>query len=153
MKVVFLENVPNIATAGEVKTVKDGFGRNFLLPRKLAAIASPAVLKHLEEQEKALAKKEARLGAQATQLGESLNGTTVAVDVKVGTQGRLYGAVTNARIAEELAKVVGHEVDRRRVLLVDPIKQLGTYQVEVRFSNDVSATINVEVREAGKAEA
>ena len=152
MRVVFLENVPNVARAGEVKTVKDGYGRNYLLPRKLAAVATPAALKRLEEQEKAHAKTAARMENKAAELGEKLDGTTVAVEVKVGSQGRLYGAVTNADIAGELTKVMGEELDRRRVLLVDPIKKLGTYPVEVRLSNDVSVTVNVEVREAGTSE-
>lgn len=151
MQVVFLEDVPNVAKAGEIKNVKDGYGRNYLLPRKLAAVVTPTVLKQLEEQQKALARKKERLEAQAAGLAEQLNGLTVTIAAKVGTQGRLYGAVTNAHIAEELQKITGHSFDRRRVLLEDPIRHLGSYPVEVRLSHDASATITVVVQEAPKS--
>ena len=151
MQVVFLEDVPDVAKAGEIKNVKDGYGRNFLLPRKLAAVVTPTVLKQLEEQQKALARKKERLEALAAGVAEQLNGLTVTINAKVGTQGRLYGAVTNAHIAEALQKVTEHSFDRRRVLLEDPIRHLGSYPVEVRLSGDVSATITVVVQEAPKS--
>ena len=151
MQVVFLEDVPDVAKAGEIKNVKDGYGRNFLLPRKLAAVVTPTVLKQLEEQQKALARKKERLEALAAGVAEQLNGLTVTINAKVGTQGRLYGAVTNAHIAEELQKVTEHSFDRRRVLLKDPIRHLGSYPVEVRLSSDVTATITVVVQEAPKS--
>lgn len=147
MRVVFLENVPSVANAGEIKEVADGYGRNYLLPRKLAAVATPGLLKQLEVERKAAAHKEARLEAQAGELAQRLNGLTVTVAAKVGAQGRLYGSVTKAHIAEELQKLTGHAIDRRRILLEqDPIRHIGTYAVEVRLANDVSASINVLVQ-------
>lgn len=150
MKVVFLENVPNVATAGEVKEVAEGYGRNYLLPRKLAAVATPAALKQLEEQHQSQARREARLEAEAGKLAKQLEGTTVTMNVKVGRQGRLYGSVTKAQIAEELQKLTGHAFDRRRVSLEeDPIHHVGTYPAEVRLTSEVSATVTVVVRGAG----
>lgn len=145
MRVVFVENVPNVARAGEIKEVADGYGRNFLLPRKLAVVATPDILKQQAQQETSRARKEARLETQASSLAERLNGLTVSLPAKVGAQGRLYGSVTNAHIADRLKELTGQEVDRRRVLLDEPIRHLGSYPVEVRLTSEVSATINVTV--------
>ena len=153
MKVVFIENVPQVANAGDVKEVKDGYGRNYLLPRKLAVPATASALKHLDQQHLAADRKASKLESEAEKLGRQLDGETIEISVKSGSQGRLYGAVTNAHLAEELAKVTGHPVDRRRVHLEEPIRRLGTYPVTVRLSNDVSATVTVQVRSEGEAPA
>ena len=145
MRVIFLEDVPQIAKAGEVKEVADGYGRNFLLPRKLAVLATAGALK----REKQTATRAARIAAEAGTLAAQFNGMTVVITPKVGAQGRLYGSVTNAHIATEMQKRTGQRIDHRRVLLPDPIRQLGSYQVEVRLSSDISATITVNVQEAG----
>ncbi len=149
MRVIFLEDVPQIAKAGEVKEVADGYGRNFLLPRKLAALATAGALKQVEQREKQTATRTARIAAEAGTLAAQFNGMTVVITPKVGAQGRLYGSVTNAHIATEMQKRTGQRIDHRRVLLPDPIRQLGSYQVEVRLSSDISATITVNVQEAG----
>ena len=153
MRVVFLENVPNVAHAGEIKEVAAGYGRNYLLPRKLAAVATPALLKQLEEQHRAEARRAVRLEVRAEELGQRLSGLTVTMTPKVGAQGRLYGSVTNAHIAAELEKLTGHSVDRRRVLLANPIRRLGSYPVEVRLTSDVAVTVMVEVTTQAQAQA
>ncbi|MBI2888128.1 MAG: 50S ribosomal protein L9 [Chloroflexi bacterium] len=150
MKVVFLENVPNVARAGEVKEVAEGYGRNFLLPRKLAAVATPAVLKQLEEQRQAQSRRESRLEAQAEQLAQRLDGATLTIGARVGSQGRLYGSITKAHIAEELQKLTGHAFDRRRVTVEeDPIRHVGSYPVQVHLAGDVTATVTVVVQAEG----
>ena len=149
MKVVFVENVPQVANAGEVKDVADGYGRNYLLPRKLAVRASASALRQLQLQHEAADRKSARVESEAEVLAELLEGTTLEVVVKAGAQGRLYGSVTNAHLAGELEKLTRHPIDRRRVMLADPIRRLGSYPVTVRLSNEHSATITVQVRAEG----
>ena len=146
MRVVFLETVKGAGKAGEIKEVSDGYARNFLLPRGLAAAASGSTVKHLQDQRSQEAQKASRLEAQATELAAKLNATTVTLTPKVGAQGRLYGSVTNSHIAEELQKLTGHAIDHRRVLLEDPIRSLGEYEVPVRITSDISATVKVVVR-------
>lgn len=150
MKVVFIENVPQVANAGDVKEVKGGYGRNYLIPRRLAVPATASALKQVEQHHQVADRKASKLESEAGKLAQQLDGKTIEINVKSGSQGRLYGSVTNAHLAEELEKVTGHAVDRRRVHLEEPIRRLGSYPVTVRLSNDVSATVTVEVR--GEAE-
>jgi len=151
MKVVFIENVPQVANAGDVKEVKDGYGRNYLFPRKLAVPATPSTLKQLEQQHQLAGRKAARLESEAAQLARELEGFALEISVKAGSQGRLYGSVTNAHVAAELEKLTGHAIDRRRVELHQPIRRLGSYPVAVRLSDDFSATVTVEVRSESPA--
>ncbi len=153
MKVVFLENVPQVANAGDVKNVKDGFGRNYLIPRRLAVVATPPVLKQIEQQHQAADRRAAKLEAEAGQLAERLDGQTVAVTARAGSQGRLYGSVTNQDIAAAIEQAIGRSIDRRRIHLEAPIRRLGTYPVTVRFSSEHTATITVDVRTEGEAAA
>lgn len=146
MRVVFLETVKGAGQAGEIKEVSDGYARNFLLPRQLAAAATDSAVKRLEDQRKQGSQKAARIGAQAAELAAQLNATTVTLTPKVGAQGRLYGSVTNSHIAQQLQKLTGHAIDHRRVLLENPIRSLGEYEVPVRLTNDISATVKVVVR-------
>ncbi len=146
MRVVFLETVKGAGQAGEIKEVSDGYARNFLLPRQLAAAATDSAIKHLEDQRKQGSQKAARIGSQAAELAAQLNATTVTLTPKVGAQGRLYGSVTNSHIAQQLEKLTGHAIDHRRVLLENPIRSLGEYEVPVRLTNDISATVKVVVR-------
>lgn len=151
MRVVFLESVPRVANAGEVKEVKDGYGRNYLLPRRLAAPATPSILKQLEEERRIQERCQARMEGVAEGLAQKLSGLTVTIVPKSGAGGRLYGAVTNAHIADELARLTGSPIDHRHVLLPTPIRRLGVYPVEVRLSSDHVATITVQVGEGQAA--
>ena len=147
MRVVFLEDVPKIANAGEVKVVKDGFGRNYLLPRGLAAPATAGILKHLEVERQAREKRQERVVTQASGLAQRLSGVTVTIRPRSGANGRMYGSVTNAHIADELAALTGAPIDHRNVILPNPIRRLGVYPVEVRLTGEHSATVTVEVGE------
>ena len=149
MRVVFIENVPKVANAGEVKEVKGGYGRNFLIPRKLAVPATASVLKQVEHQHHAADRKTAKQDSEAGQLMAQLEGRTVDMVMKAGAQGRLYGSVTTAHIAEELEKITKRPIDRRKVHLGEPIRRLGNYPVTVRLSNDHLATVTIQVRTEG----
>jgi large subunit ribosomal protein L9 len=145
MKVVFFEDVEGTAQVGDVKDVKNGFARNFLLPRGLAGATTKDNLAHAG----ALAQKEARrqekLDADARQYTARLDGYTITLEARVGESGRLFGAITNRDIAEKLSAASGVEIDDRTVLLPEPIRDLGARPVTVKFTRNVSVEVNVEV--------
>lgn len=145
MKVVFLEDVPGTARMGEIKTVKPGFARNYLLPRKLAMPATPAIVKSAEQR----AAREARLQEQrdreAQAVADRLDGAHFTITAKAGATGKLFGSVGTADIAERVAQHIGAEFERQNVLLQEPIKELGDYDVRIRLTRNVFATVNVSV--------
>jgi large subunit ribosomal protein L9 len=145
MKVVFFEDVEGTAQVGDVKEVKNGFARNFLLPRKLAGSASRDNLQHAN----ALAQKEARrqekLDTEARKTTERLEGYTVTLEARVGESGRLFGSITNRDIAEKLNSASGLSVDAHNVLLPEPIRELGQRLVTVKFTRNVSIAVTVDV--------
>ncbi|MEX2246707.1 MAG: 50S ribosomal protein L9 [Dehalococcoidia bacterium] len=146
MKVVFLEDVPGTARIGEIKDVKPGFARNFLLPRKLAMTASPAVVKSAE----ARAARETRLQQgrdhDAQAVADRLEGAAYTIAAKAGSTGKLFGSVSAADVAVKVGETLGvEEFDRHDVLLRDHIKELGDYAISVKLSKNVSATVNVSV--------
>ena len=145
MRVVFLEDVPNVARTGEVKDVKPGHARNHLLPKKLAVAATPQALQRLEAIRKVgLERRVKELdGAQALQARLEEEGLTMIV--RAGSTGRLYGAVTSAMVAEELSSVARTDINRRDVLLEDTIHDLGNFEVKVRLHPEVTATIALSV--------
>jgi len=147
MRVIFLKDVPDVANAGEVKEVADGYGRNFLLPRSLAVLASSSELKKLEAQRQAEAQQRSRSEAQVEAVAEGLQGLSLTLKARAGAQGRLYGSVTAADIAEEIQKLTGQEVDKRKIELEEPIRQLGVYEVAIRLSGGVNPRIRVIVEE------
>ena len=145
MKVVFFEDVEGTALVGDVKEVKNGFARNFLLPRGLAGPTTPTNLQHAN----ALAQKEARrqekLDADAKVHVDRLEGYTITLEARVGETGRLFGSITNRDIAEELTAKSGVEIDSVNVLLPEPIRDLGPRPVTVKFTRNVSIDVNVDV--------
>ena len=145
MQVILLEKVVNLGNLGEVVRVKDGFARNFLIPQRMARRATSNAIAEFEakraELEKAAA---AKLSAAQTQ-GEKLNGLTVQISQKAGVDGRLFGSVTNADIAEALTRALGEEIDRRKINLPAPIRSLGTHDYSVHISPDVTAAGTIEV--------
>lgn len=145
MKVVLLQDVSGLGRAGEIKEVADGYGRNFLIPRRIADFASPSLLKRLEEQRQATARRQEMAQTVLASLAERLDGAEIVVKAKVGAQGRLYGAVTSSDIAEGIQRVIGQEIDKRKVELEEPIHQLGEYEVMVRLSKELVPTIRVVV--------
>jgi len=150
MKVVFLQNVEGSGRTGEIKEVADGFARNFLLPRRLAAPATADAIKRAEAIAAAEARRQAELDQEARSLAEKLS-APIVITVRAGEQGRLYGSVTAADIAEEASKLAGEEVDRRLLVLVEPIKEVGIHEVPLRLTHNVEATLMVEVVGEGVA--
>jgi len=148
MQIILQENVEHVGARGEVVDVAPGYARNFLLPRKLALEASASNLKRLEKIRATLAKKTATERTEAQAQAELLNLVMVTLARKAGETDQLFGSVTAADLAEELAKQ-GFQVDRRRIQLAEPIKALGEYNVGVKLVHDVGATFKVTVeREA-----
>ena len=148
MKVILTKDVAGTGKAGEVKDVADGYARNYLLPRKLAVPASAGALKGVEQRKAAESQKAAKEEAAAQALAERLTAAPVVVTAKVGDQGRLYGSITSADIAEQLAKLIGQPFDRRMIQLEEPIRQLGSFEVPVRLHRAVSTKLKVDVQAA-----
>ena len=144
MKVILREDVANLGRSGEVVTVKDGFGRNYLLPRKMAVLANERNIKQLEHEKGVISARQAKLKASAEQQAKGLSNVEIKIARKVGEQDKLYGSVTVLDIAEALA-AKGQKVDRRHIHLPEPIKAIGAWDVEVRLHRDVIARIKVEV--------
>ena len=147
MKVVFLETVEGTAVVGDVKEVKNGFARNYLLPRGLAA---PAKEPHLERARAGAvreARKQEALDKDASAIAERLEGQKITMIARVGEQGKLYGSITSVHIAEEVAKLLGEdaEFDHRKVLLPEAIKEIGVQPIRLRLTRNVEAAIEVEV--------
>ena len=145
MKVIFLEDVAGTADAGEVKDVKNGFARNHLLPKGLAAPATPDQLQRINAIEKAAQANRMKFSQEWASVAEAMNGTNVSVEVRVGPSGRLFGAVTGRHIAEKLTEATGREIDHRQVLLGEAIHEPGDYPVAVRLYREVHANIIVTV--------
>ncbi|MDD5082016.1 MAG: 50S ribosomal protein L9 [Dehalococcoidales bacterium] len=146
MKVIFLQDVPSVAKAGEVKEVADGYGKNFLLPRKLALPANPATLKLVEAKHKRDASKQTVDMAKTAEVGQQIEGKEIVLKARVGAKDQLYGSITNADIAAELNNA-GFAIDKRKIELTKPINQLGSYEVIVRLATDVTPKIKVTVIE------
>ena len=147
MKVIFLEDVPNVASAGDIKEVADGYGRNFLIPRKLAILPSSSASNSLEVQRRINAKNQAKSEAEILELTNQLEGKEVILKAKAGTKDRLYGSITSADIATELKNTTGLVIDKRKIELAEPIRQLGSCEVAIRLSKDVIPKIKVTVTE------
>ena len=148
MKVVFLETVEGSGSMGEVKTVAPGYARNYLLPRGLAAPATPDVLARAERLREIEEHRQRLEDERALGLVGQLQGKPLVMAVRVGEQGRLYGSVTNVDIAQKAGEILGEELDRRRVLLPEAIRHTGVYSVVLRLSRSVQPQIQVVVVDA-----
>lgn len=145
MKVIFIEDVHNVARAGQTREVADGYARNYLLPRKLALLASSQAAAAVEAHLKKIARQRAIEEAEMAEVAGMITGVEITLKAKVGENERLYGSVTGADIAEALSKATGYEIDKRKIDLAEPIKQVGSYDVTVRFTHDITAVIKVNV--------
>jgi len=143
MRVIFLEDVPNVARAGEIKEVANGYGRNFLIPKKLALLANSPVTSQIQVQPKLTAQDQTE--DELVKLANQLEGREITLKARVGAKDRLYGSVTNADIVAELQNIAGVAVDKRKVELVEPIRQLGSYEVAIRLARDIVPKIKVTV--------
>ena len=146
MRVVLIQDVPNLGRVGDIKDVADGYGRNYLIPKGLAILATYGAVKNVEELRRAEAKKMARRVQDAESIAAQLNQLNLHFTARSGEEGRLYGSITNADIAEAIKAKTGHDIDRRRIELDEPIRSLGDHQVDVRLMTNVTAHLNVAVQ-------
>jgi len=145
MKLLLHADVPKLGYFGDVVEVKDGYARNYLLPQGLAELVSPDGLKRADEYRKAEERRQQALNAEMEELAGLLDGLEVNIKAKAGENERLYGSVTSADIAEEALRLTGHEIDKRKVELHEPIHKLGEYEIPVKLSRDLSPTLKVTV--------
>lgn len=145
MQIVLLKDIKRLGKAGEVRNVADGYARNYLIPRGLATPATAGAVHEAKEHAAAEAKHVAREQAEAQSLADELSGVALTFKARAGETGHLYGSITTADIAEGLEKQTGKPVDRRKVALEEPIRELGTFQVPIRLAGEVTANITVTV--------
>ncbi len=135
MKVILIQDVPDLGREGDIKNVTPGYARNFLIPNKLAVVATPGQIRALQTQQKALQEREARLAQQATALAQKMAETTLVFEAKAGPTGRLYGSITTADIAEALSAELGVRLQKRNILS-EPLRQVGEHTVSVRVEGE-----------------
>jgi large subunit ribosomal protein L9 len=145
MQVILIQDVNNLGGANEVVAVKNGYARNFLIPQKMAVEASPGNMKQLDERLKQLRKKEEKMMAEINQVISVLKASPLRIGAKTGTSGRIFGAVTNVQVSRAIREQRGYEVDRRKIHIVDEIRELGTYKAKVDFGNGHEAEVDLEV--------
>jgi large subunit ribosomal protein L9 len=144
MKIILREDVEKLGKAGEVVKVKDGFGRNYLIPRKLAVLANVRNMKALDHDRRTIETRAKKTRKTAEVTAATLSAVSLILPAKVGEEGKLFGAITSRDIAEALGKA-GVTVDRKAIQLADPIKQVGDYKVKIRVATDVLPEISVSV--------
>ena len=145
MEVLLVQDVDRLGGVGEIKKVSDGYARNFLFPRNLAVLATPGAVKQFEMRRKADEVREAKALSEAQALAQVLDGMIVTFQARAGESDRLYGSITNAHIAEALEEKCECEVDRRKIDLEEPLKELGTHAVTIRLAPEAEAKISVVI--------
>ena len=144
MKIILREDVETLGKAGEVVKVKDGYGRNYLIPRKLAVLANVRNMKALDHDRRTIETRAKKTRKTAESTAATLSAVALTLSAKAGEEGKLFGAITSRDIAEALGKA-GVIVDRKAIQLADPIKQVGDYKVKIRVAADVFPEISVSV--------
>ena len=145
MQIILIQDVNNLGGANEVVTVKNGYARNFLIPQKMAVEASASNLKQLQERVKQQKKKEDKMLAEINKVIAALQEGSLNIGAKTGTSGKIFGSVTNVQVSRAIREQRGYEIDRRRIHLLDEIKELGTYKAKVDFGNGNETEITIEV--------
>ena len=145
MQVILIQDVNNLGGAHELVTVKNGYARNYLIPGKFAIEASSSNLKQLEEKRKQRAKKEEKLLAEINSVITVLQSSPLKVGAKTGTSGKIFGSVTSVQIARAIKEQKGYEIDRRRITILDDVKELGTYKAKIDFGKGQEIDIEFEV--------
>lgn len=145
MQVILIQDVNNLGGVNELVTVKNGYGRNYLIPQKFAVEASPSNLKQMEEKLKQQNKKEAKLLAELNSVIKVLNDGALKIGAKTGTSGKIFGSVTSVQIARAIKEQKGYEIDRRRIHIIDDVKELGFYKAKIDFGNGNETEVEFEV--------
>lgn len=145
MQVILIQDVNNLGGANELVNVKSGYGRNFLIPSKLAVEADPSNLKQLQERNKQLAKKEEKLLQEFNNVVSVLQKAPLKIGAKTGTTGKIFGSVTSVQIARAIREQKGYEIDRRRIHIIDDVKELGNYKAKIDFGKGQEVEVDFEV--------
>ena len=145
MQVILIQDVNNLGGAHELVTVKDGYGRNYLIPHKFAVEANGSNLKQLEERKKQLAKKEEKLLAEINSVISVLQESPLKIGAKTGTSGKIFGSVTSVQIARAIREQKGYEIDRRKIAIVDDVKELGSYKAKIECGKGHETEVDFEV--------
>ena len=148
MKVILLQDVKGKGKKGQLLEVSDGYARNFMLPRKIAVEATADAVNTMRMNDKATQERQAKERAEALELRNRMKDMTVVVTAKGGGAGRLFGSVTNTEVSEALAKQAGIQLDKRKIVLDEPIKSVGVYTVKCKLGYEVNAELKIEVKEA-----
>ncbi len=147
MKVILLQDVKGKGKKGQMLEVSDGYARNFMLPRKLAIEATPDAINTMRMNDKAAAEKAAKERAEALEISKQLRAMTLTVKAKGGGAGRLFGSVTNQEIADALKASAGIVLDKRKIVISDPIKSVGTFTVQCKLGYEITAPLTVKIEE------
>ena len=145
MQVILIQDVNNLGGVNELVTVKNGYGRNYLIPGKFAIEANPSNMKMMEEKKKQQSKKEAKLLAELNSVIVVLQEGSLRIGAKTGTSGKIFGSVTSVQIARAIKDQKGYEIDRRRISIIDEVKELGTYKAKIDFGNGNETEVDFEV--------
>ena len=145
MDVLLLKDVDQLGQAGEIKRVADGYARNYLFPRELAVVARPGAVRQVKQQRQAKIKRQVKALSNAQALAQLLDGVIVTFQARAGESDKLYGSITNVNIAEALQEKIGREVDRRKIELEEPLKELGMHAVTVRLAPGAEAKVTVAI--------
>ena len=145
MQVILIQDVNNLGGVNELVTVKNGYGRNYLIPSKQAIEASPSNMKMMEEKKKQQAKKEAKLLTELNNVIAVLKDGALKIGAKTGTSGKIFGSVTSVQIARAIKEQKGYEIDRRRISIIDEVKELGTFKASIDFGNGNETEVEFEV--------
>ena len=148
MKVIFLQDVKGKGKKGQMAEISDGYARNYLLPKKLAMEATPDAINTMRMNDKAAAERAAKERAEAVDVSKKLREMTVVVTAKGGGAGKLFGSVTSQEIADALKAKSGIVIDKRKIVLSDPIKNVGTYTVQCKLGYEITAPLTVKIEEA-----
>jgi len=145
MEIILIQDVDNLGAAHEKVSVKNGYARNFLIPSKLAIEANPTNLKQLQERIKQQQKKEAKLLAEVNKVIEILKASPLRIGAKTGTSGKIFGSVTSVQLARAIRDQKGYEIDRRRIQILDEVKELGSFKAKVDFGNGNETEVAFDV--------
>ena len=145
MEVILIQDVDNLGAANEVVKVRNGYARNYLIPRKLALEANPSNRKQQEERNKQLQKKEAKMLAELNQVIAKLKEAPLKIGAKTGTSGKIFGSVTSLQLSRAIREQKGYDIDRKKIHIVDEVKELGTYKASIDFGNGNSTEVEFEV--------
>jgi len=145
MEVILIQDVDTLGARNEVVKVKNGYARNYLLPRQLAVENSSSNRKQLEERMKQVKKKEDKMLAEVNSVIEKLKEAPLKIGAKTGTSGKIFGSVTSLQISRAIREQRGYDIDRRKIQIIDEVKELGTYKASIEFGNSQSVEVEFEV--------